>query len=560
VTGTLSGTLLDRTNFQGERLVKIIRRLEWLPGSVAPFVRATVTALCLFYTAMACPALDTMGVSTTSGQLRGVDRASGGAEFLGVPYAQPPVGNLRWHEPLPAKSWTGVRDAATFGAPCAQPVLGDWNKHDAETSKEDCLFLNVMTPVWPPKDPLPVMFWIHGGANAGGTASSALYKDGTLVQHGVLLVTVNYRLGIFGFLAHRGLTRESSRHASGNYGLMDQIAALHWVRDNIARFGGDPANITVFGQSAGAVDTSLLMTSPLSKELFERAIAESGSGIDPRLPFLAAAEQSGQNLAVILGAPPGDGTIKYLRQMSQQDLLMRIPAQDPNQLPAFGPDIDGWVIPRSPIEVFASGQQSSIPLLIGTTTREFGLSASPKELETMIQNVTGPMASRALSLYGLAQGAHGTNDPMYSTPADQWFADLVFRCPATTQAAWHSGAHRPTYEYQFEHAIPGQEMQGAVHSSDLPYVFGFYPSTGNISGNFGVTDYKLADLIETYWTNFAKRGNPNSGALPNWPEFGSSQAFIEFRQDGHVANADGLRRAQCDLYREVLKQRMNRHQ
>ena len=289
---------------QGELLVKTICRRNYLHSSVAPFVLAAVSVLCLFHTTVNLPAVDNLVVSTTSGKLRGVSRPSGGAEFLGIPYAQPPVGDLRWHEPLPAKSWTGVREATAFGAPCAQPVLGDWNKHDSEASKEDCLFLNVMTPAWPSKAPLPVMFWLHGGANAGGTASSALYKDGTLVQHGVVLVTVNYRLSIFGFLAHPELTRESSHHASGNYGLMDQIAALRWVRDNIAKFGGDPKNITVFGQSAGAQDTSLLMTSPLSKDLFQRAIAQSGSALMPPMPSLAEAEQAGEKVAATLAGSP----------------------------------------------------------------------------------------------------------------------------------------------------------------------------------------------------------------------------------------------------------------
>jgi para-nitrobenzyl esterase len=221
-------------------------------------------------------------VATTPGQIQGTSRRGGGAEFLGIPYAEPPVGNLRWHEPLPAKSWTGVRSATTFGVPRAQPDLGEWNRHDAETGKEDCLFLNVIVPEWPVRKPLPVMFWIHGGANEGGTASSALYKDGTLVNHGVILVTVNYRLGIFGFFAHPELTAESAHHDSGNYGLMDQILALYWVRDNIAKFGGDVDNVTVFGQSAGAMDTSMLMTSPLAKSLFEKALAESAQPSPPR--------------------------------------------------------------------------------------------------------------------------------------------------------------------------------------------------------------------------------------------------------------------------------------
>jgi para-nitrobenzyl esterase len=298
------------------------------------------------------------------------------------------------------------------------------------------------------------------------------------------------------------------------------------------------------------------MTSPLSKDLFQRAIVQSGSALMP-LPSLAEAEKSGEKLATALKAPAGDGAIKYLRKMSPQDLLNSLPRQDPSEIPLIRPDIDGWVMRRSPAEVFASGQQSSIPLIIGTTAREFGMPAPPEAVRKMIQNVTGSFANRALSIYGLADDGQGTTDPMYGSAGDQWLADLIFRCPATFQAKWHTTAHQAVYEYELEHAIPGHEAEGAVHSADLPYVFGFYPKGGNISGNFGETDFKLADLIETYWANFARTGNPNAGTLPNWPEFGGTQTFVRFTQDGRVVSAQGLRRTQCELLRDVLKQRMN---
>jgi para-nitrobenzyl esterase len=529
-------------------------------SSLFLFVLASLSPLGLMRLTMANPTANFV-VTTTSGQLRGVSRSTGGAEFLGIPFAQPPVGDLRWHEPVAAKSWSGIRDAAAFGAPCAQPVLGDWNKHDAETSQEDCLYLNVFTPVWPPKAPLPVMFWLHGGANVGGTASSALYKDGTLPQHGVVLVTVNYRLGIFGFLAHPELTRESSHHASGNYGLMDQIAALRWVRENISKFGGDPANITVFGQSAGAQDTGLLMTSPLSKFLFQRAIAESGTAYFPPPQRLSEAEQTGEKLAATWKAPAGEGAIKFLRQLSAQGLLKDATSRDADRPPTPGPVIDGWVLVRSPAALFAAGQQSAIPMLIGSTTREFGGSSSPEELRIRIQGAAGSFAPQMLALYGLANGGQGTADPKYGSVANQVAADSFFRCPVTTQAAWHAAVSHPTYEYQFAHAIPGQEAQGAMHSGDLPYVFGFFPKTGNIAGNFGELDHKLADLMESYWTNFAKTGNPNGANLPNWPEFDGTQSYLEFTKEGAaVANSGGLRKPQCDLYREILKERMSRRQ
>jgi para-nitrobenzyl esterase len=240
-----------------------------------------------------------------------------------------------------------------------------------------------------------------------------------------------------------------------------------------------------------------------------------------------------------------------------QELLAVAGKQDPEAPPSIGPIIDGWLISRSPVDVFSIGQEAPIDLLIGTTSREFGMQAPPDEVRKFIQNVTGILADRAFALYGLANGGAGTNDPMYGSAGDQWLADLAFRCPTTTEAAWHTTAHHSVYEYELQHSIPGQELQGAVHSADLPYVFGYFPKQGNISGKFGDIDFKLADLIETYFTNFAKMGDPNASGLPKWPEFGGSQAYVQFEQDGSVASAAGLRRMQCDLYRDVLKQRMN---
>ena len=505
------------------------------------------------YSAQALQANDkSLVVTTTAGQIIGTPRSGGGAEFLGIPYAEPPIGNLRWHEPMPAKPWTGIRGAVAFGAPCSQPDLGDWNRRDAETGKEDCLFLNVIVPEWPVAKPLPVMFWIHGGANEGGTASSALYKDGTLVNHGVILVTINYRLGIFGFLAHPELTAESAHRASGNYGLMDQVLALHWVRDNIAKFGGDVNNITVFGQSAGAMDTSMLMTSPLAKNLFEKALAESGAAFTAPLLPLPQAEQAGSRLAKALGAPEGDSQIKHLRTLSASDLLAALGKLDQRTRPRVGPDIDGYVLPQQPAIVFAAGREAHIPFVYGTTTREFGGNQSADQLRSTITLAAGPFAGKAFAAYGLANGGQGTTDSKYGTAADQWTADMIFRCPAVTQAAWHVAAHNATWEYEFNHAIPGQEAQGAVHSADLPYVFGFFPKTGNIAGNFSDVDKRLSDLIQTYWTNFAKTGNPNSAGIPNWPQQGDSGTYIQFQQGGEVETATGLRATQCNIYRQWL--------
>jgi len=521
--------------------------------SITLFVVTFVYVLCV---TRATATVDNLIVTTHSGKLKGLRRAAGGAEFLGIPYAQAPVGKLRWREPLPVKPWTGIREATQFGSPCAQPILGEWNKHESETSKEDCLFLNVITPAWPAKTRLPVMVWIHGGVNTGGSGSSSLYKDGTLVQHGVILVTINYRLGVFGFFAHPGLTDESPHHSSGNYGLMDQIAALRWVQNNIARFGGDPKNVTLFGQSAGGQDASLLMTSPQARGLFHRAIVQSGSAINPPCPALVDSEQTGQTLASPLKAPTGGATINYLRQLPVEELMKSTALQDPTQPPILGPNVDGWVITTSPTKVFFEKRQARIPLIIGTTTREFGFPAPADQVRKFIENVTGNLSVPALSLYGLSDNGEGVNDPVYGSAGDQWFADLLFRCPVTTQAAWHSTIHQLTYQYEFAHTIPGQG--DAVHASELPYVFGFHPKLGNTSGNFVEADDKLADLIETYWTNFAKNGNPNSGAVPTWPEFIASHSFIRFTQTGRVTISSEMRRPQCDLLREVLMRTVNK--
>ena len=496
-------------------------------------------------------------VRTTTGQLRGIPRDRGGAQFLGVPYGQPPVGPLRWHEPLPAKSWSGIRSAAAFGAPCAQSVSGDWNHRDAETGSEDCLFLNVFTPQWPTQKPLPVIFWIHGGSNTGGSSIGDLFANGTLPGHGVVLVSVEYRLGIFGFFAHPALTREAAHHESGNYGLMDQILALRWVIANIAKFGGDPRNITVAGQSAGAEDTGLLMTSS-AKGLFQKAIAESGTPMLVVIPPLAQAEQSGAAFAAsALKVPSSGDVLAFLRAIPAQDLLSAVAAQKGDNRSPIGPIIDGWVLPRDPASVYAAGQQAAIPLITGSNAIESGNNQPPDQLRAAILKADGDLAPQALALYGLANNAPGTSDPLYGSAADQWSADTRFRCPAVAQSAWHTAAHHPAYLYQFDRAIPGHEALGARHSGELPYVFGSWPKSGNISGSFGPADLKLADLMETYWANFARTGNPNAPGLPVWPQADAQGAYIEFLPDATAAPAKTPQRAAfCGLYRKVLAQRL----
>lgn len=500
---------------------------------------------------------DPLVVTLSAGKLRGHARPDGGAEFLGIPYAQPPVGDLRWRPPVPAHPWDGIRDATAFGAACAQPMLsGNWNRFDVARSSEDCLFLNVITPAWPAAKPLPVMVWLHGGANLGGSASSALYKDGTLVKHGVVLVTLNYRLGVFGFLAHPALSNESAHHASGNYGLMDQILALRWVHENIARFGGDPNNVTLFGQSAGSMDTGILMTSPLAHGLFQKAIAESGAAFSPPVIPLAEAEHTGEEALAALKLPAGADGIRELRNIPAKEVLARLGLLATRWPAGFTPDIDGWAIPRSPAAVFASGGEAHIPLLLGTTSREFAVEEPADVLRANITREAGDLGQQALTLYGLTGDAPGSSDPLYGTASEQWAADVLFHCPITTEALWHNTAGQPVYEYELDHPIPGQEARGAVHSGDLPYVFGYFPKTSNIGGNFTETDFKLADMIESYWTNFARSGDPNGPGLPPWPRLDAAQRYLDFTVDGGAQASDKpLRAAQCGLYREWMARR-----
>jgi para-nitrobenzyl esterase len=301
------------------------------------------------------------------------------------------------------------------------------------------------------------------------------------------------------------------------------------------------------------------MTSGLSKDLFQRAIAESGASFGHSLAPLAAAEKGGEAFASRLKLPTGAEGLKQLRQLTAQQLLALKSSQSPYS--HFAPDIDGWVIARQPASVFAVGEEAAIPLLFGTTSRELGaaswhLPTAPEALRKAIADFFGGLAPQALAAYGLAESAQASDDPLYGSPADQWAADLIIRCPATAQGGWHSAAHHPTYEYELAHAIPGQEAQGAVHGADLPYVFGYFPRGGHIAGSFTDVDIQLSGLMESYWTNFARTGNPNSAGLPEWPQFGVDRKFIRFQQDGKVVPLTSLRNAPCELYRASLTSRI----
>jgi para-nitrobenzyl esterase len=481
-------------------------------------------------------------VSVSGGKIRGASAGYGGAVFKGIPFAQPPTGDLRWREPLPVKAWQGVRDASAFSAPCVQ---GGGN------SSEDCLYLNVWTTEWPAKSRNAVMVWFHGGGNFAGSASDPLFDGESLARHGVLLVTAQYRMGVFGFFAHPELTKESPNQSSGNYGLLDQIAALRWVRDNIAHFGGDPGNVTIFGESAGSLDVNVLMASPLSRGLFQRVIGESGPVVDP--PPLAEAEKKGDDLArkLTAGGQPG---LKGMRALSSAD-LQKATGQGLSFLgPMLGVVVDGWVFPESPLKTFIAGKEHRVGLMLGSNARELQRPFFPMT-GTLAQAITeqyGPLADKALELYGVKGGAEPQPDPLFGDAMAQWATDTQFRCGTVAELVWHTGAGNPGYQFQFSRAAPGREAAGAAHGNEVPYVFGTL-GRGERSPKYDATDEQVSAAMQKYWTNFAKTGDPNGAGVPKWPKFDASKRpYLEFTDAGPVVR-EGLRRQVCDVFTENWK-------
>jgi para-nitrobenzyl esterase len=506
-------------------------------------------------------ARDAPAVTLAGGRLQGALTRSGGAVFKGIPYAQPPVAELRWREPAPAKPWSDVRDATKFGAPCMQGMRSGGANTDGRAS-EDCLFLNVWTSKWPSPAALPVMVEIHGGGHYAGSSSLEEYDGESLAQHGIVFVSINYRLGVFGLFAHPELTRESRHHASGNQGLLDQIAALRWIRENISAFGGDPGNVTIFGQSSGSVDASALLTSPLTRGLFHHAIAQSGAAatalvgrvpqdagtFDPR----SVAEAHASDLATALNVS------------DSLDVLRRVPASEVLAAVAriahrYGVIVDGYVLPRLPAKVFAAGQEHRVSLITGNSARErIPGTNPPADLEKAITDGYGVLAPRALSLYKQPGG-----DPLYGTPSEQWVTDTSFRCSSVLQSAWHAAAGNPSYEYEFQRAAPGREAAGAEHTAETPYVFGTlrlglaHTSRGFVPVEFNAIDERISDAMQRYWTNFARRGNPNDGALPNWPRFSENErAYLRLTDKGPSADKR-LRQPFCDVYIDHIRNRLS---
>lgn len=438
--------------------------------------------------------------------------------FKGIPYAKPPVGELRWKAPMAPDPWKGVRTCFTFPPISIQknPTHGEFYQKEffpiAASMNEDCLYLNVWTSATTGTEKLPVMMWIHGGAYMQGYGHEMEFDGEAFCKRGVILVTINYRLGALGFLAHPELTKKDPTHVSGNYGILDQIQALKWINKNIAAFGGDPDNVTIFGQSAGGGSVQSLISSPLSKGLFHKAIIQSAGGVNTLggNMTLEEAEKVGVDICHKIGKD-----IEELMQMPAEEVrdLVNSALGGPNLL--MRPNVDGFVLPDNPGDMLASGKHHDVLYMTGSVSGDGGLfagvpSKTKEEFEASIRSMYGKYADKYLELYNVQSDA----DLEHVQKARMKAASML--SPRTWAKVHNKLERAPVYIYYFDRDIPGEDRPGAFHSSELWYIFG----TLNRSWRpMEAVDYKISLIMTDYWTNFAKFGNPNGEGLPEWPAF-----------------------------------------
>jgi para-nitrobenzyl esterase len=478
-------------------------------------------------------------VNAPAGALKG--RAEGQVNaFKGIAYAAPPVGPLRWRAPAPAAAWTGVKDAADYGAACVQPNPLPPSIYSADLGRtsEDCLTLNVWAPATAAK--APVIVWIHGGALVTGSSKEMLYDGARMASEGAVVVTINYRLGVLGYLAHPGLSEESPDGVSGNYGLLDQIEALRWVHRNIAAFGGDPDNVTIAGESAGGLSVLYLMAAPSARGLFHKAVAQSAYMIStPELKTARfgapAAEEAGAGLARRLQAP----TTRVLRAMDAQEITNLAAVSG---FAAFGV-IDGKVLPAQIVDVFDRGEQAPVPVLAGFNSGEIRslrmlAPAAPgggaAEYERIIRDRYGDLADAYLKLYPSAD----LGESLLAAPRDGLYGWTSERLVRSQTAQGH-----PSFLYLFDHNYPAAEAAGlhGFHASELPYMFGALtrtpPRWPKIPETAGET--ALSDAMLRYWVSFARGGTPEAQGAPAWPAYGVDGGYMAFR-DGPEPSTDLL--------------------
>ncbi len=503
-----------------------------------------VTLVILFATALAGNALGQVRVRTANGVVEGTtEKSTGIRTFKGIPFAAPPVGDLRWQSPQPVKDWKGTRKAHQFGPRCMQkPIFGDMGFRSNGMS-EDCLYLNVWTPAKSGKERLPVLVYFYGGGFVAGDGSEARYQGESMARKGVVALTVNYRLGVFGFFAHPELTKESPHHASGNYGLLDQTAALRWVQKNIAAFGGDPKRVTIAGESAGSVSVSAQMASPLSKDMIAGAIGESGSiiGALSAVP-LEEGEQKGVKLAESIGAT----TLPALRAMPAEQLLDAVSKPG---APFPSPTVDGYLFPKPPAEIYAAGEQAHVPLLVGSNSEELGyyviLGREQPTVENYRKALTRLYNDNADEVFKLYPATTETEvmDAAQDLASDRFISYSTWKW---LDLATKTGG-KPTYYYLYSRPRPAMRAEmgnataglaggvvkgsqaanqaprprGAVHSAEIEYAM------GNLDSNevyaWTPDDYKVSNIMQEYFANFIKTGDPNGPGLPKWPTFDTGQ-------------------------------------
>lgn len=504
-----------------------------------PSLRLVCASLLMVATIGASAAAE-LSVSTASGLLRGVPgRDASIRVFKGIPYAAPPVGELRWRPPAPPASWRGVREADRFGDSCPQPEMPGTKG----SMSEDCLYLNVWTAAGSSSERRPVFVWIYGGGFSAGSGSSPQFDGENLARKGLVVVTFNYRLGALGFLATPELSQESGHHASGNYGLLDDIAVLKWVQQNIAAFGGDPGRVTIGGQSAGAGSVGFLSMSPLAKGLFHRSIAESHARYprDLELRYLSvswrplqSAEQAGVEYSRSLGA----ASLQQLRALPWQKLIVDGGVSDDAVVtgssakpPLFRPAVDGWVVPSSYGETYEKGTQNDVAYLAGNNLDETG--AVPETAFDFLRSLSqadrrpgapqpnlrladfrqaakqkfGPMADEFLKLYPAAtddEAAHSSNAAARDNSRVSTYL---------WGTLWNKHATQPVYTYFWVHRPPGpqHDRRGAYHGSEIAYVF------NNSDTHWSEADRDIAERVSSYWANYIASGNPNGAGLPRWP-------------------------------------------
>jgi len=511
----------------------------------------------LLVAVLLAPGLAADPVRVGSGRVSGV--ASGDVRvYKGIPFAAAPVGKLRWRPPQPVVTWEGIRRCTAFAPSCPQPrqIVG----RDVGERSEDCLYLNVWTPAEAADGRLPVMVWIHGGGHTTGSGSLSYYDGESLARQGVVVVTINYRLGPLGYLAHPLLSKESGRGVSGNYGMLDQIAALRWVQRNIAAFGGDPGRVTIFGESAGAVSVCRLMISPLAKGLFHRAIAQSGGahgrnrhlrqtwyGMEPM-------EKVGERLATALGCDQADDPLAALRAASAEQLLE---ASRPSQGLfgkgiKFGPVIDGWAIPDDPTDLWAAGKQHSVPFMAGSNADEGSVFLKQLPIRHILgYKLTVRMmfrehADRVLALFP-AQTDQDVRPAM-----NRMVTMSAFAAPMRSLARSMAKVDAPGYLYHFTRVAPGTAVKpyGAFHGLEIGYVF------GTLKPALGPTprDWELSKAMSACWARFAKTGDPNGEGIPAWPVYqAATDQHLEFGDAVEVKA--GLHKSACDLFDELAAAR-----